>query len=194
MDYQSSALSFRDWIASNNFVSEGNPNATPIAIGFREGWGSLVPVGKQERSADAAKFARQHDELAEAARRLEEALASACSGRQEGWQHEVRAALGAAIKTLRVHAKAAGDSGGTTAEVERVRGRPPEITEIANQHWRVLNDAELLLTELVDTRLPIECREVRRRGLPMTSALHLHRGFVADLLLDIFQVDIGGEG
>jgi hypothetical protein len=180
MDYQSSALSFRDWIASNNFVSEGNPNATPIAIGFREGWGSLVPVGKQERSADAAKFARQHDELAEAARRLEEALASACSGREEGWQHEVRAALGAAIKTLRVHAKAAGDSGGTTAEVERVRGRPPEITE--------------MLTELVDTRLPIECREVRRRGLPMTSALHLHRGFVADLLLDIFQVDIGGEG
>ena len=78
--------------------------------------------------------------------------------------------------------------------MEAVRGRPPEISEIINQHKRVLIDAELLRIDLGDTSLPIECREIRRRGLPITSALHLHRALVADLLLDIFQIDIGGEG
>lgn len=195
MDYQSSALSFRDWIASNNFVSEGNPNATPVAVDSSESRRNLVSHGrKRRRPPDAKEFARQHDELVEAAHCLEDALGSACSGREQAWREEARAALGTAIKTLWAHVKAAGDSGGTIAEVEAVRGRPPEITEIVSQHRRVLTDAELLLTELGDTRLPIECREVRRRGLPITSALHLHRVLVADLLLDIFQVDIGGEG
>lgn len=187
--------SFCDLIASNNFVSEGNPNATPIGVDPIKSRRRLVSPGRKQKHARVAKkIAREHGELVKAAHLLESALAGACPGRGQDWRKEVQAALGSAIKTLKAHGRSAENDGGIIAEAEAVIGRPPEITEIINQHKNMARKADRLFVELSNGDLPIECRKIRRRGWHIASSLHHHRALEADLIMDAFHLDIGGQG
>ena len=109
------SLSFWDLIASENFVSEGNPNTTPVVVGSSEDRRRRGSGGRKKTPA-AKKLAREHGELVKAAHRLEDAFASPCPGHEQDWREGVTGALTAAIETLKSHARSAAYDGGPIAE------------------------------------------------------------------------------
>jgi hypothetical protein len=193
---------FCDRIASNNFVSEGNPNAAQIVGDL--GGDQKVPaviVGRpsssdRKRNPDktATKAVREHAAIVKAAHTLENALACPAPGREEDWKRRVHAALGSVIEALKAHRKSAENNGGIIAEAEALLDRPPAIAAALNQHKRLARKASQLFVALDTNKPALGFRDIRRRGWLLASSLQDHRALEADLILEAFHLDIGGQG
>lgn len=144
----------------------------------------------------AARAAREHGAIVTALHMLEKALASPAPGREASWKRRAGAALVVVVDSLNVHCESAEQRGGVLAEAEVALGRPPELRQARSQHEQMLRDARQLLTALEeradDTKLTY--REVRQCGWRLSSALYRHQALEADLIMEAFERDIGGEG
>ena len=144
----------------------------------------------------AAKAARDHEKILGAVHRLEAALALPAPGRETAWKQRAGAALVDVIDSLNVHRRSAEREGGVIAEAEALLGRPPALAEARSQHVRLVKDAGELLADLEEQRddPKLTCEAVRERGWRLASALRDHQALEADLILEAFDLDIGGEG
>ena len=144
----------------------------------------------------AAKAARDHGEILSAVHRLEAALASPAPGREPAWKHRAGAALVGVLDSLNVHRESAENEGGVIAEAEALLGRPPALATARSEHARLLKDASELLADLETRRDDpmLTCPAVRQRAWDLASALRSHQALEADLILEAFDLDIGGEG
>jgi hypothetical protein len=144
----------------------------------------------------AAKAARDHEEILSAVHRLEAALASPAPGRETAWKHRAGAALVGVLDSLNVHRESAENEGGVIAEAEALLGRPPALAAARNQHVQMLKEGGELLADIEgrcdDPKL--SCEAVRDRAWRLASALRNHQALEADLILEAFDLDIGGEG
>jgi hypothetical protein len=150
----------------------------------------------------AAKAARDHEEILSAVHRLEAALASPAPGREPAWKQRAAAALVGVLDSLNVHRESAENEGGVIAEAEALLGRPPALAAARSQHVRLLQEGGELLADLA-LREPqgerrgdpkLTCEAVRERAGRLASALRNHQALEADLILEAFDLDIGGEG
>src|SRR5438132_8613900 len=144
----------------------------------------------------AAKAARDHEEILSAVHRLEAALASPAPGREPAWKHRAGAALVGVLDSLNVHRESAENEGGVIAESEALLGRPPALAAARSQHVLLLKDAGELLADLEKRRddPQLTCEAVRERAWDLALALRNHQALEADLILEAFDLDIGGEG
>jgi len=144
----------------------------------------------------AAKAARDHEEILSAVHRLEAALASPAPGREAAWKLRAGAALVGVLDSLNVHRESAENEGGVIAEAEALLGRPPALASARSQHVGLLKDAGKLLADLEGRRddAKLTCEAVRERAWRLASALRNHQALEADLILEAFDLDIGGEG
>jgi len=144
----------------------------------------------------AARVASDHEEILSAVHRLEAALASPAPGRETAWKHRAGAALVGVLDSVNVHRVSAESGGGVIAEAEALLGRPPALAAARSQHVRLLKDAGALLADLEARRedLKLTCKAVRERAGRLASALRNHQALEADLILEAFDLDIGGEG
>jgi hypothetical protein len=144
----------------------------------------------------AAKAARDHEEILSAVHRLEAALASPAPGREPAWKQRAGAALVGVLDSLNVHRESAENEGGVIAAAEALLGRPPALAEARSQHVELLEDARELLGDLEGRRddPKLTCEAVRERAWRLASALRNHQALEADLILEAFDLDIGGEG
>ena len=144
----------------------------------------------------AAKAARDHEEILSAVHRLEAALASPAPGREAAWKLRAGAALVGVVDSLNVHRESAENEGGVIAEAEALLGRPPALAAARSQHVGLLEDARELLADLEERGddPKLTCEAVRERAWRLASALRNHQALEADLILEAFDLDIGGEG
>jgi len=144
----------------------------------------------------AAKAARDHEEILSAVHRLEAALASPAPGREPAWKQRAAAALVGVLGSLNVHRESAENEGGVIAEAEALLGRPPALAGARSQHDRLLQEGGELLADLEGRRddPKLTCEAVRERAWRLASALRNHQALEADLILEAFDLDIGGEG
>ena len=144
----------------------------------------------------AAKAARDHEEILSAVHRLEAALAPPAPGREPAWKQRAGAALVGVLDSLNVHRESTESEGGVIAEAEAVLGRPPALAEARSQHIELLKDARELLADIEGRRddPKLTCEAVRERAWRLASALRNHQALEADLILEAFDLDIGGEG
>jgi hypothetical protein len=144
----------------------------------------------------AAKAARDHESIIQAVHRLEAALASPAPGRETAWKNRAGAALVGVLDSVNVHRGSAENEGGVIAEAETLLGRPPALAEARSQHVRLLKEAGELLADLEKRRedSTLTCESVRERAWSLASALRNHQALEADLILEAFDLDIGGEG
>jgi hypothetical protein len=151
---------------------------------------------KSRGNRAAAKAARDHEAIVNALHSLEKALASPAPGRETAWKRQAGAALVIVIDSLNAHRESSESEGGAIAEAESVFGQPPALAAARNQHARLLRGGSQLLTALEeradDPKLTV--REVRQRAWRLASALRGHQALEADLILEAFDGDIGGEG
>ena len=144
----------------------------------------------------AAKAACDHEEIIRAVHKFEAALASPAPRREPAWKHRAGAALVGVLDSLNVHRESAENEGGVIAEAEALLGRPPALAAARSQHVRLLKDAGKLLADLEKRRDDprLSCEAVRERAWDLTLALRNHQALEADLILEAFDLDIGGEG
>lgn len=144
----------------------------------------------------AAKAASDHEEILGAVHRLEAALASPATGRETAWKHRAGAALVGVLDSVNVHRETSENKGGVIAEAEALLGRPPTLAEARRQHVRLLKEGGELLADLEERRddPKFTCKAVRQRAGRLASALRNHQALEADLILEAFDLDIGGEG
>jgi hypothetical protein len=194
-----------DQLASDDWLSEGNPNTAQPPGDISEGREDTRTATKKagrpalsDRSnradAIAAKTAREHAQLVTAVHLLENALASPAADREVAWKRNAAPALSQVIEALKTHRESAESQGGVIAEAEAVLGRPPEIRAALNQHKRLTKEASEILAALDEGDLERTVQEIRRRGWRLASSLHDHRAIEADLMMEAFQRDVGGEG
>lgn len=195
--------SSNDQSASDDWTNEGNPNIEEVRghkrPDVREKERVVTTPGSASDSPNradeiAAKVAREHAAIVTAAHLLEKVLASAAAGREAAWKRNAAPAVGQVIEALESHRKSAEDAGGVIAEAEAVLGRPPALFAARNQHKRLARKAVELRACLDEGDEKTTVQEIRRRGWRLASSLHEHRAIEADLILEAFQRDIGGEG
>ena len=144
----------------------------------------------------AAKAAHDHEEILSAVHRLEAALASPAPGRETPWKQRAGAALVGVIDSLNMHRESAENEGGVIAEAEALLGRPRALAAARSQHVRLLKEGGELLANLEAQRddPKLTCEAVRERAWDLALALRNHQALEADLILEAFDLDIGGEG
>ncbi len=155
-----------------------------------------MPDRKPRAGEAAAKAAREHGTIVTALHMLEKALASPAPGREASWKRRAGAALVVVVDSLNVHCESAEKRGGVLAEAEVALGRPPELRQARSQHEQMLRDARQLLSDLEERAddKKLTYREVRRRGWRLAADLRRHQALEADLIMEAFERDIGGEG
>lgn len=153
---------------------------------------NLTPRGART----AAKAAREHEAIVSALHVLEKALASPAPSRETAWNRRAGAALVVVVDSLNVHRESAENEGGLLSEAEVVLGQPQELAAARSQHARLVKDADELLASLAErpNDPTITYRGVRQRAWRLALALRSHQALEADLIMEAFGRDIGGEG
>jgi hypothetical protein len=142
------------------------------------------------------KVAREHEAIVSALQMLEKALAAPAPSRETVWNRRAGAALVIVVDSLNVHRESAENKGGLLSEAELVLGQPRGLAVARSQHARLLKDANGLLAFLEErpSDPTITYRGVRQRAWRLASALRSHQALEADLIVEAFGRDIGGEG
>ena len=121
-------------------------------------------------------------------------LASPAPGREPAWKHRAGASLVGVLDSLNVH-----------RESLRLRGRDSRGGSAVGaasgarggaQSVLLLKDGGELLVDLEKQRddPKLTCEAVRKRAWNLALALRNHQALEADLILEAFDLDIGGEG
>jgi hypothetical protein len=142
----------------------------------------------------ATKHAREYETIIGALHPLEKALASPAPRREEEWKR-THAALAVFIDRLQAHCRAAESDGGVLTEAEVHLGRTRAVSRAHLQHERMLRDARELLADLRKRadHPSLTPAEVRRRAARLATALRAHQALEADIIIEAFERDIGGE-
>lgn len=142
------------------------------------------------------KVAREHEAIVSALHMLEKTLAAPAPGRETVWNRRAGAALVVVVDSLNVHRESAENEGGLLSEAEVLLGQPRGLATARSQHARSLKDANELLASLEErpNGTAITYRGVRQRAWRLASALRSHQALEADLIMEAFGRDIGGEG
>jgi hypothetical protein len=140
--------------------------------------------------------AREHEAIVNALHVLEKALAAPAPGRETVWNRRAGAAVVIVVDSLNVHRESAENEGGLLTQAEVVLGQPQGLAAARSQHARLLKDANELLVSLEEqpNGPTITYRGVRQRAWRLASALRSHQALEADLIMEAFGRDIGGEG
>lgn len=140
--------------------------------------------------------AREHEAIVSALNMLEKALAAPAPGRETVWNRRAGAALVIVVDSLNVHRESAENEGGLLSQAEVALGQPRRLAAARSQHARLLKDANELLVSLEErpNGPTIACQGVRQRAWSLASALRSHQALEADLIMEAFGRDIGGEG
>jgi hypothetical protein len=140
--------------------------------------------------------AREHEAIVCALHMLEKALAAPAPGRETVWNRRAGAAVVIVVDSLNVHRESAENEGGLLSQAEVVLGQPQGLAAARSQHARLLKDANELLASLEEqlNGPTITYRGVRQRAWRLASALRSHQALEADLIMEAFGRDIGGEG
>lgn len=137
---------------------------------------------------ERARF-RRHD-LRLSMEGLERALTIPASS---GWVAGVQAALGDLGLALRGHVDEVEGPAGLLAEMRTIEPRLGHLVDDLRSEHRDLLRAFDRLQEAANDEAP-DLRKVRRRAVTLLGRLALHRQAGADLVYEVFQVDIGGQG
>jgi hypothetical protein len=118
---------------------------------------------------------------------LEEAL-SRPTGSGERWRSRVRAAIEAMHTTLEAHVRDAEGPDGLLAQIieeEPVFG--PRVAAVKGEHRELLEQSEALVERSREGMPP---DELRSAGLGLLDRVSRHRHRTADLLYDVYELDL----
>lgn len=131
--------------------------------------------------------------IVDAMHTLDRALASPAPGRESQWKQRAGAALAVVVDCIRQHVESAESDGGLVAELEVVLGKNRDVRLAMDDHKRLRDDAEQLLSELsARAEEPgLSTSDVRTRTLGLTALLREHQWREVDLILATFGLDVG---
>jgi hypothetical protein len=146
---------------------------------------------RQERASRTASH--EHDCIEEAMHVLEKALAAPTPGREVEWKQRAGAALAVVTDYVRQHVESAEGDDGLVAEVEAKVGTTRDVRFARADHRRMVEDSEHLLKDLSEHAgdAGLTVAEVRDRTIDITMLLRRHEWREADLILSVFDLDIG---
>ncbi len=144
----------------------------------------------------AARTALEHKALLQAVGALEQALAEPAPAKNDARMQRTRRALAKVVGFLQDHCESAERPAGLLAEAQRKVGQSRVVTQTRKDHQRLLRDAVTLLGAMDENRRgkSLTYREVSKRADTLAASLRRHQTREADLLLEAFQRDLGGEG
>jgi hypothetical protein len=153
--------------------------------------GGVSEYTRQEKAARAAR--REHDCIEEAMRVLEKALVAPTPGRETEWIKRAATALAVVTDDVRQHVESAEGDNGLVTEVEAKVGLTRDVRFARADHKRMVEDSELLLKELSEPAggPGLAIAEVRHRTIDMTALLRQHEWREADLIMSVFDLDLG---
>lgn len=154
-----------------------------------------MPTRTTRADRAIAKHAREYETIIVALHALEKALAAPAPRREKEWNKRNHSALNVVINRLKAHCRAAESDGGVLAQAEVTIGRNRAVARAFVEHKRLIAEARELLSDLHrrTDHLSLTPREVRRRALRLASALRHHQALEADVIIETFDRDIGGE-
>jgi hypothetical protein len=148
-------------------------------------------LSREERASKVATH--EHDCIVEAMHVLEKALAYPVPGREVEWKQRAGAALAVVVDYIRQHVESAEADGGLLTEVEVKVGRTHDVQSALKDHELILENSDHLLRDLSedigDPVLPTN--EVRNRTNDLSASLRQHQWREADLIMSVFDLDIG---
>lgn len=133
---------------------------------------------------------RQHDQIAQSLVTLERALGGAAPGREAEWKHRAGAALAVVIDLLRQHVETAEGEDGLIAQLEIAQGHTRDATIAKTDHRQMLEESSALLDDLAGGG-DLAVEDARERAARLVDLLRKHRWREADLILDVFNIDLG---
>jgi len=146
---------------------------------------------RQERASQTTST--EHSMIVDAMYTLERALAFPAPGRERQWKHRAGAALAVVVDCIRQHVDSAEGDGGLVAELEVAVGKNQDVRMALEDHRRLREEAERLLSDLSaradDASLTIG--DVRGRTAGLTTLLREHQWREVDLILGTFGLDVG---
>lgn len=141
----------------------------------------------------AENSSREYQTMVRAIAALENAFDAGPVGSERAWKQRAGRSLALVGGLAQEHCQLAEQRGGLVAEVELKLGRSDDITEVRRAHERIVRDAVTLLAALDEPQDDKTRREVRRRARELTKALRSHAIRQADLLIENYNRDLGGE-
>jgi len=135
----------------------------------------------------------EHDCIVEAMHVLEKALASPAPGREAEWKQRAGAALAVVVDYVRQHVESSEADGGLLAEVEVKVGLTRDVQSARRDHKQILVNADHLLRDLSEHAgdIVLPTHEVRHRTNDLSASLRHHQWREADLIMSVFDLDIG---
>lgn len=156
---------------------------------------SSDPVGKSP-SAQGRDSARQvHEALMNVMHRFEAALAAAAPGREAVWRDRVAQELKAFHDALAAHIASTESPAGLFGDVESINPSfHHRIERLKHEHADLLRQTQSLETHLVSPAAGdhFNFHDVRQRASWLLTALRHHQALEADLVFELYELDIGG--
>ncbi len=144
----------------------------------------------------AARTALEHKALLQAVEALEQALAASAQTKNDARKQELRRALAKVVGFLQDHCESTERPAGLLAEAQLKVGQSRAVTQTRRDHQRLLRDAVTLLAAMEQNRRgkSLTYRDVSKRAGALAAWLRRHQACEADLLLEAFYRDLGGQG
>lgn len=140
-------------------------------------------------TAAPAPSGQFHEPLIDAARRLEAALAAAAPGREAAWQQRVAVELKAFHAVLADHVASTESSSGLLGDVEKVEPAfHHRVLRLVREHADLLSQTRSLTEHLA---APFDVHDVRQRAGWLLTAFRHHQALEADLVFELFELDLG---
>lgn len=135
-----------------------------------------------------------HDALTDAVRRLEAALASPAPGREEIWRRRVSAELTGFQEALAAHIASTESPSGLFGDVESLEPAfHHRIGRLHREHADLTAQSESLATHLAPHAVGEEFNfhDLRQRAGWLLTAFRHHQALEADLVFELYDLDIG---
>lgn len=135
-----------------------------------------------------------HDALVDATHRLEAALASPAPGREETWRRRVSAELSGFKDALEAHIVATESPSGLFGDVESLEPAfHHRIARLRREHVDLLTQTESLEAHLAPHGVGQEFNfhDLRQRAGWLLTAFRHHQALEADLIFELYDLDVG---
>lgn len=134
-----------------------------------------------------------HDALIDAMHRLEAALASPAPGREEIWRRRVSAELNGFYDALAAHVAATESPSGLFGDVEEVEPAfHHRIGRLRREHLDLMAQTQSLETHLATHGgETLNFHDLRQRAGWLLTALRHHQALEADLIFELYDLDVG---
>lgn len=183
----------REFVRSQSPAPPSEPgglaNGAPGAIGVT----SSMASEPNEQEVVSRTTAAEHESLTHAMSALEQALVAPYPGRESEWKRRVATAAATVAEEVRRHVESAESDDGLLPQVEIRIGHGHDVTLARCAHRDLAQETEGLIRDLPeradDPALTVP--RIRERALQLMTDLRRHRALEADLILTVFDRDIG---